>query len=169
MFHNLRRAGRAGRLRQATAALLLSIGLTALVAGCGFNAQTNMPYTPSDGTNADIGDGGAIKIRNLVLISRTAGEGVVSATLIGNTEDSLNSVSITPIKADGSSGSAVTATPAAPLQLGGGSLIVLTNVAPLSVTSPDLLAGLTAKVTMDFAKAGPTTLNCPVVDGTIPP
>jgi hypothetical protein len=170
VFEDLRRAGWAGRRwRQAVVSLLLSLGLTALVAGCGFNAQTNMPYTPADGTNADLGAGGAIKIRNLVVISDTKGSGVISATLIGNVQDQLTSVSVTPLKADGSAGTAVTATPATPLQLGGGSLIVLTNVTPLKVTSPDLVAGLSATVTMNFTTAGPATLNCPVVDGTQAP
>jgi hypothetical protein len=169
VFHELR-AGRAGRrLRQIAAGLLLSIGLTALVAGCGFNAATNMPYTPSDGTNLDIGEGGALKIRNLVIISRTKGEGIISATLIGNTDDQLTSVSIIPDKTDGAPGAAATTAPTPPLQLGGGNLIVLTNQAPLTVRSPDLTAGLAASVTMTFAKAGPVTLNCPVVDGSIPP
>jgi hypothetical protein len=164
------RAERSGRrLRRVVAAALLSVTLTALVTGCGFNAQTNMPYTPSDGTNADIGNGGALKIRNLVLISRTKGEGIVSATLIGNTDDQLSSVSVAPIKLDGTPAAAVTASPTAPLQLGGGSITVLTNIAPLTVSAPDLMAGLTATVTMTFAKAGPVSLNCPVVDGSIPP
>ncbi len=170
MFHELRRAGWAGRrLRQIAAALLLSMGLTVVLAGCGFNAATNAPYTPSDGTNADIGDGGTLKIRNLVIISRAEGEGIVSASLIGNADDQLTSVSVTPTKVDGSAAPAVSTAPAAPLQLGGGNLIVLTNQAPLTVTAPDLVAGLSASVTMTFAKAGPVTLNCPVVDGTIPP
>lgn len=169
MSQDLRRAGRVGRRAQrAAAALLLSAGLIGL-AGCGFDAQTSKPYTPADGTNADIGDGGTLKIRNLVVISKVTGEGVVSATLVGNAEDQLNSVSVTPIKPDGSSGTAVTATPTAPLKLGGGSLTVLTNVAALSVKAPDLMAGLTATVTMDFSNAGPVTLRSPVVDGTIPP
>ncbi|WP_375425830.1 hypothetical protein [uncultured Friedmanniella sp.] len=157
------------RLRQIVAALLLSVTLTALVAGCGFDAQTNKPYTPADGTNADIGTDGSLKIRNLVIISRTEGEGVVSASLVGNTDDQLTSVSVTPIKVDGTAGSPVTAAPATPLQLGSGSFTVLTNLAPLSVKAADLTPGLTATVTMTFAKAGPVTLNCPVVDGTIPP
>lgn len=156
-------------MRRIAAALLLSIGLTALVAGCGFNAQTNQPYTPADGTNADIGDGGTLKIRNLVVISRTKGEGVISATLIGNADDQLTSVAVAPTKVDGTPAAAVTTTPTAPLQLGGGSLTVLTNVAPLTVQAPDLVAGLSATVTMNFAKAGPVTLNCPVVDGTQAP
>ena len=169
MSQDLRRAGRSGRRAQRTAvALLLSVGLVGL-AGCGFDAQTNKPYTPADGTNADIGTDGALKIRNLVIISKTKGEGVVSASLIGNAEDQLNSVSVTPIKADSSSGAAVMATPPTPLKLGGGSLTVLTNVASLSVQAPDLMAGLTATVTMNFTNAGPVTLRSPVVDGTLPP
>lgn len=169
MSQDLRRAGRSGRRAQrAAAALVLSVGLLGLT-GCGFDVQTNQPYTPADGTNADIGDGGTLKIRNLVIISKTKGEGVVSASLVGNAEDQLNSVSVTPIKTDGSSGTAVTATPVTPLKLGGGSYTVLTNVANLSVQAPDLLAGLTATVTMNFTNAGPVTLRSPVVDGTIAP
>lgn len=170
MSEKLPRSGQAGRRAARTVvAVLLSLGLMGLVGGCGFNVQTNRPYTPSDGTNADIGTDGALKVRNLVVISRVNGQGDISATLVANTPDQLQSVSVTPVKSDGSTGTAVTATIPSPLDLGAGSLTVLTNVAAIRVSSTDLQAGLTAQVTMQFAQAGPVTLNCPVVDGTIEP
>ena len=87
---------------RALVALLLSCSLVGLMAACGFNAQTNQPYTPADGTNADIGTDGVLKIRNLVVISRAEGEGIVSASLIGNAEDQLTGITVAPFLADGS-------------------------------------------------------------------
>ena len=159
----------AGRARRAVAAWLLTFGLVGLAAGCGFQAQLNQPYTPADGTNRDIGTDGAIKVRNLVIISRAAGQGIVSASLIGNVEDQLTGVSVTPLKADGSAGTPATADLPSPIRLGGGSLTVLTNQELLTVSAPDLQPGLTASVTLQFAQAGAVALQCPVVDGTVIP
>lgn len=167
MSEDVRRAGRSGRrVARAAAVVVLALGPVALTAGCGFDAQTNQPYTPADGTNLDVGTDGALKVRNLVVVSRAKGEGFISASLIGNAEDQMTGVSVAPTKVDGTQGSAVTASPAQPLQLGGGSLVVLTNLPLLTVQSPDLVAGLSATVTLQFTKAGPVTLNAPVVDGT---
>ena len=154
-------------MARAAAALLLSFGLVGLLGACGFGAQTLQPYTPADGTNLDIGTDAALKIRNLVIISRAKGEGIVSASLVGNTEDQLTSVTVVPAKPDSSAGTPATATPPAPISLGGGSLVVLTDQQPLlTVRAPDLAPGLSADVTLQFAKAGAVTLRCPVVDGT---
>ena len=154
---------------RALVALLLSCSLVGLMAACGFKAQTNQPYTPADGTNADIGTDGVLKIRNLVVISRAEGEGIVSASLIGNAEDQLTGITVAPFLADGSDGPAVPAQLPAPLSLGGGSLTVLTNGPLVTVQAPEMMAGLDALVTLQFAKAGSVPLRAPVVDGTLEP
>ena len=46
-----------------------------------------------------------------------------------------------------------------------GAQVVLTDQAPISVQSPDLMAGLEAAVTLAFQNAGEVTVRVPVVDG----
>ena len=43
---------------------------------------------------------------------------------------------------------------------------MLTHSAPITVSSPDLAAGLTARLTLTFAKAGEATVVVPVMDAT---
>jgi hypothetical protein len=149
---------------------LLSFGLVGLAAGCGFDAQLLKPYTPSDGTNKDIGEDGTLKVRNLLVVSRAKGEGYLSATLVANTAERLTGATVAPHTLEGTTSAAVPVTLAAPVELGPGSLVVLTNQQPLiTVSAPDLLAGSAATVVLQFEKAGAVTLDCPVVDGTQAP
>ena len=46
--------------------------------------------------------------------------------------------------------------------------MVLTDQAPITVQSPDLMAGLVANVTLAFQNAGEVSLRVPVVDGNEP-
>ena len=158
-----------GRAARAAAALLLSVGLLGTGAACGFDAQLLKPYTPSDGTNIDVGEDGALKVRNLVVISRTEGEGIISATMVSTNADRLTGLTVAPQKLDGTVGEAVPATLAAPVDLAG-TLVVLTDEQPLiTVSAPELEAGSSATVVMQFEKSGEGSLNAPVVDGTIEP
>jgi hypothetical protein len=142
----------------------------ALAAGCGFDAQLLKPYTPSDGTNKDIGEDGTLKVRNLLVVSRAKGEGYLSATVVANTADRLTGATVAPHTLEGTTSPAVPVTLAAPVELGPGALVVLTNQQPLiTVSAPDLLPGSAATVVLQFEKAGAVTLDCPVVDGTQPP
>jgi hypothetical protein len=166
-----RPAGRAsGRATRALAALLLSFGLVGLAAGCGMNAQLLQPYNPADGTNKDIGEDGTLKVRNLVVVSRAKGEGILSATFVSNAAEQLTGATVAPHTLQGTTGPAVPVTIAPPIELAPGSLVVLTNQQPLlTVSAPDLEAGSAATVVMQFEKAGAVTLECPVVDGTQAP
>jgi len=168
---NRRPAGRAGsRAARALAALLLSVGLVGLAAGCGFDAQLLKPYTPSDGTNIDVGEDGVLKIRNVLVISRTKGEGILSTTIVSNQGEQLTGVTIAPQTLEGTAGAPVAATLPAPIALDPGVLKVLTNTQPLiTVTAPELLAGSSATITMQFSKSGQVVINAPVVDGTVEP
>jgi len=170
--HDRRAAGRAGgRSARALAALLLSLGLVSLGTGCGFDAQLLKPYTPADGTQVDVGADGAVKIRNLVVISRSeAGPGIISATVVSSIPEQLTSLTVAPQKLDGTLGAPAEASLATPLRLEPGVLQVLTDRQPLiTVESPELQAGAAATITMQFAESGEVVLNAPVVDGTIPP
>ena len=46
--------------------------------------------------------------------------------------------------------------------------MVLTNQPLITVSSPQLVAGGAASVTLQFEGAGEIALNCPVVDGNLP-
>ena len=169
MSQDRRPAGRArGRGGRALAAVVLSLGLLGSAAGCGFDAQTLQPYTPADGTNLDVGADNQLKIRNLVVVSRTEGEGFISASIISGGGDTLTAAAVVPSPLSGSPAPAVTAEVPAPVELPAGRLIVLTNGPLITVSSPALVAGGAASVTLEFAGTGEVALNCPIVDGNLP-
>jgi hypothetical protein len=167
------RPARPGRVRAALAAAALVAVLPA--AACGTNAQTLRPYTPSEGVNFDVGDlavpDSVIHVRNLLVISRSPGQGIISASLVTSGRDSLTGVSGTPYKADSSKGTPFTATMSGPVQLADNSQVVLTTLNPLiTVSGADgLAAGLDADVTLQFGKAGSVTTRTTVVDGNLSP
>ena len=182
MSWNPSRASQAGRIRFRAGAggltlrdgvsLLLVIGLLLVSGACGQNVQTNVPYTPGEGVNVDVGDPSipdkVVHVRNLLIISWEPGEGVVSASIVTGDRDALTGVSGTPIKVDGTEGVPFTATLPSTVSLANGVLVVLTDEAPITVKSPDLMAGLDANVTLAFQNAGEVTLRVPVVDGNEP-
>ena len=169
MSQDRRPAGRArGRGARALAATVLSLGLLGSAAGCGFDAQTSQPYTPADGTNLDVGADNQLKIRNLVVVSKTEGEGIISASIVSGSGDTLTEVAVTPSPLSGSPAPSVTAEVPAPVDLPGGRLVVLTNQPLITVSAPQIVAGGAASVTMVFEGVGQVALNCPVVDGNLP-
>jgi hypothetical protein len=149
--------------------LLLVIGLLLVTGACGQNVQTNQPYTPAEGVNIDVGDpanpDSVVHVRNLAIISWAPGEGVVSGSIVTDGRDALTAVSGTPIKVDGTEGAPFTATIPNTVSIANGAQVVLTDQAPITLTSPDLMAGLDATMTLAFQNAGEVTLRVPVVDG----
>jgi hypothetical protein len=180
---NRSRASRVGRIRfragagvlalRGGASLLLVIGLLLVSGACGQDVQTNRPYTPAEGINIDVGDPAnpdkVVHVRNLLIISWAPGEGVVSASIVTDDRDALTAVSGTPIKVDGTEGAPFTGTIPNTVSLANGLQVVLTDQQPITVKSPDLMAGLDAEVTLAFQNAGEVTLRVPVVDGNKPP
>lgn len=154
--------GRRGRLPLGVAVVVLT---GVLLAACGMRVQTNLPYTPADGVNFDVGQ---VKVRNLMILSRAPGEGYLSATLVASEADALVGVSGTAITVDGSDGTPITATLPAPIALEPGRAVVLTDQTLIVLRSADLKAGLTASLTLQFRTAGETTVRVPVVDGNQP-
>ena len=160
----------------AAAALTLT-GLS----GCA-TPQTLMPYTPAEGVNTqlDAGQGSAIKVRNLMVISKTPGQGFLSGAILapaevypGNggakdsqpaPEDVLTSVQGTALTPAGAA-----AAPLSPVQtnltLPPGRLVVLTDQPAIRLNSPDLKAGLLCELTLSFRSGAKTTMRVPVVDG----
>ena len=100
------------------------------------SAQTLKPYTPAEGINFDVGDppndpSAVVHVRNLVIISRAAGSGIVSASLITGGNDSLTGISGKAYKVDGSAGAPFTSTLTSPVLVSNGVLEVLTDRNPL--------------------------------------
>ena len=152
--------------------LLAALTLMLAVGACGTDAQTLQPHTPGEGVNVDVGDPynleSVVHVRNLLIISKEPGSGVLSATIVTDGRDQLTEVTGYAIKPDGSQGAPLTVSLTNTVSIANGAQIVLTDQNPIGVRSPDLLAGLTASVTLTFANAGETTLVVPVVDGKQP-
>jgi hypothetical protein len=173
--HRARRPwhARTGRAKAALAAAAVAAVLP--TAACGFNAQTLKPYTPSEGVNFDVGDpqdpAVVVHVRNLLIISRSPGTGIVSGTIVTQGNDTLTSVSGVPYRVDGSKGAPFTATLAKPVKLTRDAQVVLTNQQPFVTISnaSGLQAGLDADVTVQFATAGTYSTRTTVVDGNLPP
>ena len=163
--------GAARRLR-AGLAVLLSLGLLVVVAACGMDVQTNQPYTPAEGINVDVGNPDdpetVVHVRNLLIVSKAPGEGIVSASLVTDGQDQLTGITGVPIKADGSDGAPFTATIPSTISLADGQQVVLTDGTPITVKSADIAAGLSSNVTLTFQSAGEVTLKVPVMDGNEP-
>ncbi|MFT3860480.1 hypothetical protein [Micropruina sp.] len=139
----------------------LCVPLALAMSGCVASFQTTQPYTPAEGVNTQVD---AMKVRNLLVIADPTGKGVISASLVSYADDTLTAVAGTPLKTDGTPGSALTVTSTGlPLTLPANTLFVLTDPPTrIAVSSPDLEAGLLAKLTLTFAKAGPVTIVAPV-------
>lgn len=174
--HRARRRwhARTGRVRTGAAVVALVAVLPA--AACGTNAQTLKPYTPAEGVNFDVGDtavpDSVIHVRNLLVISRSPGTGIISATVVTSGTDSLVAVSGVPYRADSSKGTPFTAViPGQRVLLSNNAQVVLTTAPELiTVTgATGLQAGLDADVTLQFTKAGSFTARTTVVDGKLPP
>jgi hypothetical protein len=129
------------------------------------NMQTLNPYTPAEGVNFDVG---SVHVRNVMILSRTPGEGFLSASMISNDRDALLSVSGTAIKADGTDGAPLTVTLPDPVAVGSNSMVVLTDRPLITVKSPDLEEGLVARLVFRFSTAGEVTTTAPVVDADQP-
>jgi len=163
---------RPGRVR----AVLAVAALTALLptAACGVR-QTSKPYNPADGVNFDVGNqdvpDSVVHVRNMLIISRSPGTGILSASIVTRGRDALVGVSGVPYRVDGNKGGAFTATLPGPITIANNSQIVLTDAQPyVSIKGASgLQAGLDAEVTVQFGKAGSHTTRTTVVDGNLPP
>ena len=154
------------------AAFLVVLGLVLAVGACGTDAQTLQPYTPAEGVNLDVGDSydpeSVVHVRNLLIISKEPGSGILSASLVTDGRDQLREITGFAIKSDGSQGAPIRVTLTNTVSIANRAQIVLTDQTPISVTSADLAPGLTASLTLTFANAGEATVIVPVVDGNLP-
>ena len=162
----------AARGLRAALAILLSLGMLAVASACGMEVQTNQPYTPAEGVNFDVGNPSdpktVVHVRNLLIISKAPGEGIVSASLVTAGRDQLTGITGVPIKVDGTDGAPFTATIPNTVSLANNLLVVLTDGPPITVKSADIEAGLSATLTLTFESAGEATVKVPIVDGNEP-
>lgn len=143
----------------------------ALTAGCGFDVQTLQPYTPADGVNFQLGGptGPTLKVRNLFILADDHGSGFLSASMITDDgSDTLRSISGVALKSDGTTAGELTVGSFTPIPIGSGTLVVLIDQAPITVTGADLRPGLGARLVLTFASAGPKSIDVPVIDSSDP-
>ena len=149
-------------------ALLGVLGLLLGLGACGTDAQTLKPYTPAEGVNVDVGDPfnaqEVVHVRNLLIICKAPGSGILSASMVTDGRDQLTGVTGFVIKTDGSQGSPLNVDLTNTVSIANRAQVVLTD-SPISVESADLAPGLTASMTLTFANAGEATVIVPVVDG----
>lgn len=157
---------------RSAAALLVALGVLLITAACGNDAQTLQPYTPAEGINVDVGNPAnyrqVVHVRNLLIISKAKGQGVVSATVVTDDRDELTTLTGVPIKVDGTEGAPFTATLSQTVSFGNGAQIVLTDRPLITVSSPDLVPGQSSSVTLQFKNAGGVKLLVPIADGNEP-
>ena len=81
--------------RTALAGAVATLSIALAACGAGFNAQTQKPYQPADGTNAD---SGPIKVRNMLVLADAAGKGELHTVIVndGSTDDTLVKISQAP-------------------------------------------------------------------------
>jgi hypothetical protein len=141
-------------------ALVLASSLILLTAcGAGQNAQTAQPYTPVDGVQ---GATSSIQVRNVVVVTNAAGDGILSATLVDQT-DATALASGSPDRLTGVlvGGKAATLTPAAPT-LPVNSPITFSGPASNATAVVKALgakAGTNISVTFTFEVAGDLTVT----------
>ncbi|MET0692590.1 MAG: hypothetical protein ABWX96_14955 [Propionibacteriaceae bacterium] len=158
--------GRAvSRLSRLGAAVVFSLTLVLTVSACGMDVQTNQPYTPAEGVNFDVGD---VHVRNLMILSKADGSGILSGSLVSVERDALVSVAGVPITVNGTDGTALKVTIPDPVALGNSVLVVLTQRPFITVDSDELVPGLTARLVLTFSSAGESTVIVPIVDGNQP-
>lgn len=159
------------RRRRAVSTFVAGVGVSLLLTGCGFNAQTLQQYTPAQGVNVDVQSGEnnrQLKVRNLLVVADDSGKGVLSASIVSPVADRLVKVEGAAHKADNSVGAPLTVT-GGPVALEPNRLAVLTDPQPVfTVNSPDLKPGLTVDLKLTFASGLEASAIAPVMDADNP-
>lgn len=146
-----------------------SVALTVAATGCGagFDAQTQQPYQPSEGTNAN---SGTVAVRNMLVLADEEGKGELHAAVVnsGKTDDSLTAITAVapdPGAQAATSGeqSTVKIENVKETALKAGAAISLPPAEGTAVTVTGAKPGQMIKVTITFANAGPITTSIPVL------
>lgn len=143
-------------VRRTLTALAAAAVVTVGTAGCQVFSpvQTEVPYAPADGVQANLG---SVAIRDLVLVVSGSGDAVVSGGLVNQGTEPVT-VQITPHQESGSaSGSELKLQPAEMVDLA---------QQGLQLSGITAKAGTVVPVSVTSSAAGTTLLNVPVVADT---
>jgi hypothetical protein len=141
------------RASRAVAALVTATALTVTTAGCEVFSptQTDIPYVPADGVQADMGQ---VAVRDLVLVLTGTGGAMVSGGLVNAGKQSVT-VQFAPQQQSGTgSGSEV--------QLGPGQGVNLSEKG-LQLSGVSAKPGTLVPLSVTTSAAGTTLLNVPAV------
>jgi hypothetical protein len=146
-----------------------TVALTVVATGCGagFGAQTQQPYQPSEGTNAD---SGSIGVRNMLVLADEEGKGELHAAVVnsGKTDDTLTAITAAPADpgaqaATSGEQSTVKIEGLQQTDLKAGSSVTFPPAQGAAVTVTGAKPGQMIKVTITFGQAGPITTSIPVL------
>lgn len=154
------------RSRRAASTIVAGVGVSLLLTGCGFDAQTLQPYTPAQGVNIDVPAGEnsrTLKVRNLLVVADDAGEGYISASIVSPVADALVTVEGTALTMSNTAGDALTVS-GGPVSIVANQIAVLTDPNPaFTVSASDLEPGLTVDLTLTFASGAQASAIAPVM------
>lgn len=148
------------------AAAAVTVGVLFGATSCG-TPQTLQPYTQAEGVNYDAPMSGQqvpLKIRNLLIVSKQKGQGMLSGAVVATEDTKLTKVEGQTTNASGAPGAPI-APVTADVALKANEMTVLTEGKAIQLSSADLTPGLTARLTLTFEKGGPVQITVPVVDG----
>ncbi len=145
------------RLGRAIAAGVLCATAVFGVAGCQFASLTE--YPPANGINAT---SNGVMVRNIVVVETAPGEGVLLGAIVTDNDESLGSLDGVTHTPTGDDASALQFTMPASLDLPRKTVVSLADKG-ITVTSPDLRAGLTVTVDLTFRDAGTISVTVPVM------
>lgn len=150
--------------RRRVGALAAAAVLAAALGGCA-STFTAQPYTPGVGVNADLGQN--LQVRALVLVVNGT-KTYLTGSVVSYQKDTLDKVTGQALDSSGSAtGSPLDFTGPTSGTVRANNVYAITDQ-NVSTPTGDLEAGLTAKVTLQFSKAGSTTVTVPVVDVSNP-
>jgi hypothetical protein len=153
--------------RFALAGATVALSIAAAGCGAGFGAQTQQPYQPSEGTNAN---SGTIAVRNLLVLASEEGKGELHGAVVnsGKTDDSLTQITVEA--ADPAAQAATTGEQTTvkieglkPTDLKAGASISFPPAEGAPVTVTGAKPGQMIKVTITFGKAAPITTSIPIL------
>ncbi len=154
--------------RTALAGAAVALSVTVGACGAGFDAQTNKPYQPAEGTNAQ---SGGIAVRNVLVLASADGKGELHGVFVNNGQSDDKLVSITSAPADGPAVDGASTEQPATVTFGGfketdlkvGQAVTIPPATSQPVTVTGGKPGQMIKVTITFGKAGPLTTSIPVL------
>jgi len=145
-------------LRQSLAVAGLVALTAATLGGCSAtnSITTTLPYSPSDGVRAELGD---LTAENLLVLS--AGTGKAAALQGAFTNRGTTSLTVSVTSKDGTSAGSVTVAAGATVLLGGptGTVVDFTAGDPPGAVTP---------LTLTTTHGGTLAVSVPVLDGTFP-